>query len=45
MAHPHNDQGNFDKDILDYVTEELIELPDTSFNRLSSIVAASDASM
>jgi len=45
MAQPHNDQGSFDEDILDYVPEELIEQPDNSFNRLSSFVVATEASM
>ena len=45
MAQPHNDQGSFDEDFLDYVPEELIEQPDNSFNRLSSFVAATEASM
>jgi len=44
MAQPHNDQGSFDKDFLDYVPEELIEQPDYSFNHLSSFVAATEAS-
>jgi len=45
MAQPHNDQGSFDEDFLDYVTEELLEQPDNSFNRLSSFVAATEDSM
>jgi len=45
MAQPHNDQGSFDEDFLDYVPEELIEQPDNSFNHLSSFVAATEASM
>lgn len=45
MAQPHNDQGSFDEDFLDYVPEELIEQPDDSFNRLSSFVAATEACM
>jgi len=45
MAQSHNDQGSFDEDYLDYVPEELIEQPDNSFNRLSSFVAATEASM
>jgi len=45
MAQPHNDQGSFDEDFLDYILEELIEPPDNSFNRLSSFVAATEASM
>ena len=45
MAQPHNNQGSFDEEFLDYVLEELIEQPDNSFNRLSSFVAATEASM
>jgi len=45
MAQRHNDQGSFNEDFLDYVLEELIEQPDTSFNLLSSFVAATEASM
>jgi len=45
MAQPHNNQGGFDENFLDYVPEELIEQPDNSFNRLSSFVAATEASM
>ena len=45
MAQPHNDQGSFDENLLDYVPEELIEQPNNSFNRLSSFVAATEASM
>jgi len=45
MAQPHNNQGSFDEDFLDYVPEELIEQPDNSFNHLSSFVAATEASM
>jgi hypothetical protein len=45
MAQPHNDQGYSDEDFHDYIPEELIEQPDNSFNCLSSIVAATEASM
>jgi len=45
MAHPHNEQGSIDEDFLDHVPEELIEQPDNSSNRLSSFVAATEASM
>jgi len=45
MAQPHNDQGSFDENLLDYIPEELIEQPNNSFNRLSSFVAATEASM
>ena len=45
MAQPHNDQGSFDEDFLDYVPEELIQLPNNSFNYLISFVAATEDSM
>jgi len=45
MAQPHNDQGSFDEDFVDYVPEELIQQPDNSFYRLSRCVAATEASM
>jgi hypothetical protein len=45
MAQPHNDEGSIDEDFLDYLPEELIEQPDNCFNRLSSFVAATEASM
>jgi len=45
MAQPHNTQGSLDEDFHDYVPEELIEQPDNSFNRLSSFVAATEASI
>jgi len=45
MAQHHNDQGSFDQDFLDYIAEELREQPDNSFNHLSSLVAATEASM
>jgi len=45
MAQPHDDQGSFDEDFLDYIPEELIEQPNNSFSRLSSFVAATEASM
>jgi len=45
MTQPHNDQGMFDENILDYVPYELIEQPDNSFNCISSFVAATEASM
>jgi len=45
MAQPHNNQGSFDEDFLDYIPEELIEQPDNSFNHLSNFVAATEASM
>jgi len=45
MAQPHNDQGSFDEVFIDYVPEELIEQPDNCVNRLSSFVAATEASM
>jgi len=45
MAQPHNDQGSFDEDFLVYVPEELLQQPRNAFNRLSSFVAATEASM
>ena len=45
MAKPRNNQGTLYDDFLDYVLEELIQQPDDSFNRLSSFVAATDASI
>jgi hypothetical protein len=45
MAQPHNDQSSVDEDFLDYVPEKLIEHLDNSFNRFSSLVAATEASM
>jgi hypothetical protein len=45
MAQPHNNQGSFAENFLDYIPEELIELPDNSFNGLSRFVAATEASM
>jgi hypothetical protein len=45
MAQPHNDQASFNKDFLDYVLEKLIDQPNNSFNRLSSFLAAPEASM
>jgi len=45
MAQLHNNQGSFDQNLLDYVTEELIEQPDNSLNHLSSFVAATAAGM
>jgi hypothetical protein len=41
---PHNDQGSFVEEFLDYVPEELIEPPNHSFKGLSSFVAATKAS-
>jgi hypothetical protein len=45
MAQLHHNQGSFDEDFLDYVPEPLIEQPDNSVDRLSSFVAATEASM
>jgi len=45
MAQHHNNHGSFDEDFQDYVPEELIEQPDNSFTRLSSFVAATEASI
>jgi hypothetical protein len=42
---PHNDRGSYDEDFVDYVPEELIELPDMSPNCLSSLLAATEASI
>jgi len=44
-AQPHNDQGSVEEDFFDYILEELIEQPDNSFTLLSSLVAATEASM
>jgi len=45
MAQPHNNHASLNEDFPEYVWEELIEQPDNSFNHLSSIVAATEASM
>jgi hypothetical protein len=45
IAQPHNEQGSFDEDFLDYVPEELMELPNNSFYCLYYVVAATKASM
>jgi len=45
MAQSHNDEGSVDEDFLDYSPEELIEQPDNFSNRLSSFVAATEATM
>ena len=45
MAQPPNYHASIDEDFLDCVPEELIEQPGNSFVRLSSFVAATDASM
>jgi len=45
IVQPHNDQGSVDDDFLDYVLEELLEQPHHSFNRLSSFVTATEASL
>ena len=45
IAQPHNDQGSFDENFIDYVPEELKEQPFNSVNHLSSFVAATEASM
>jgi len=45
IAQPHNDQGSIDEDFLDYIEEELIELPDNWFNHLINFVATTEASM
>jgi len=45
MAQPHHHQSSFDEDFVDYIPEELLEQRNNSFNRLSSFVAATAASM
>ena len=45
MAQPYNDQGSFDEDFIEYIPEELMEQPNSSFNCLSSFVAATEACM
>ena len=45
MVQSHNDLGTCAEDFHDSVPEELIEQPDTSFDCLSSVVAATEASM
>jgi hypothetical protein len=45
MAQPHNDQCSLDKDIFDYLLEELMEHLNNSCNHLSSFVAATEVSM
>jgi len=45
MAQPHNDQGSFDADCLDNVPEEESQQHDNSRNRVSSFVAATEASI
>jgi len=45
MAQHHHDQGSFDENFIDYISEERIEHPDNSFHHLSSVVAATEASM
>jgi len=45
MVQPYNNQGRNHVDFLDYVPEELIELPGNSFNCLCRFVAATEASM
>jgi len=45
MAQPDNDQGSFVEDFLNHIPEELIEQRNNSFNCLSSLVAATEASM
>jgi len=38
IAQPHNNQGSIYEDVLDSFSQKLIELPDTTFNHLSSLV-------
>jgi len=45
IALPHNDQGSFDENFLDYGPEELIEQPNNSVHDLSGFVATTDAIM
>jgi hypothetical protein len=45
MAQHHQDQRSIDENFLKYIPEELIELPNNSFNCLSSFVAATEDSM
>jgi hypothetical protein len=45
MTQPHNDQGTFDGDFLDYVPEELLGQPENSVTLLSSFDAATEGSM
>jgi len=45
LVHSHNNQDSFNQNFLYYVTEELIEQPDNLFHPLSSIDAATEASM
>jgi hypothetical protein len=45
MVQPHNDQSSFDENFLRFVLEVRIKQLDRSFNGLSSIVAATEASM
>jgi hypothetical protein len=45
IAQPHNDQGSFNVEFVDYIPEVLIEQPDNSFKHLSSFVAATKDSM
>lgn len=45
MPQPHNNLRSLDEGFLDYVPEKPIAQPDNSFNRLSSFVAFTQASM
>jgi len=45
IAQPHKDQGSPDEDFLEYVPEEPIEQPKNSLHPLSSLIAATGASM
>jgi lipopolysaccharide biosynthesis glycosyltransferase len=44
-AQPHSHLKSCDEDILNYILEELTEQHNNSYNYLSSIDAATDASM
>jgi hypothetical protein len=45
MTHPHPDQGSFDEDCIDRLLQRVIKQLANTFNRLSRLVAANDASM
>jgi len=45
MAKPQNDQSSFNEHLVDYLLEEVIQQPDSSFNCLISSLAAAEASI
>jgi len=45
IAQPQNNWGSYDQDFLNHILEELIEHPDNYFNRLSSFIPATEASV